>query len=135
MRISQHFTRDEMIVSETADELGYPIQFDKWTLEQMTRLVNTVLQPARASIGKPFVITSGLRTPWLNRAIRGSKDSRHMYGCAVDFVVPGTDHAQVYKRIKALDLPIDQLILEPGWIHLGVALPGKEPRKQYWIVE
>lgn len=135
MNISENFTRDEFLHSNTADRMGYPIQIDKYVLENLTRLVETCLQPARDNIGKPFVVTSGYRPPWLNRAVGGSDDSRHMYGCAVDFKVPDTDHLQVYNRLKELDLPIDQLILEPGWIHLGIALPGETPREQYWIVE
>lgn len=138
MKISDNFSVDEFISSSVAIQHGYEFTLDRWEREQVERLVRTCLQPARTSIGKPFVITSGFRPPWLNHLIKGSKNSRHMYGCAVDFVVPGTNLTDVFKRIKALDLPIDQLILEHPqssreWIHLGVALPGQEIRKQYMI--
>ncbi len=136
--ISDNFQAREFEVSGMADSMGYDFNMDRYEIENIVRLVNLCLQPARESIGKPFKITSGFRPAWLNRLIGGSKNSRHMFGCAADFVVPGTDLAQVFKRIKALDLPIDQLILEHpetpgGWIHLGIALPGQEPRKQYMI--
>ena len=138
MKISANFSRDEFTHSDTAARLGYAISLDRYEFENIERLVNLCLQPAREAIGKPFVITSGYRPPWLNRLINGAKDSRHMYGCAADFVVPTADLEQVFSRIRALNLPVDQLILEAPhtarpWIHLGIALPRQVPRKQYMI--
>lgn len=137
MKLSANFSRDEFLASSTALRLGYKIgPLDRWTLEQITRLVTTCLQPARDALGVPFVITSGFRPPWLNAHIRGAKDSRHMYGCAVDFKTPTIPLQTSFDMIRAMNLPIDQLILEDppaGWIHLGIALPGQTPRKQYMI--
>lgn len=136
IQISEHFSRDELLASSTAARRGYQVQLDRWTLEQLERLVKTCLQPARDALGVPFVITSGFRPPWLNKMIKGAADSRHMYGCAADFKTPGKPLAQAFAEIRELDLPIDQLILEnppAGWIHLGIALPGQQPRKQYMM--
>ena len=138
MKLSENFSRDEFASSDTAARLGYAISMDRYELENIERLVNLCLQPARDAIDLPFVITSGYRPPWLNKHIGGAKDSRHMYGCAADFVVPTAELEDVFKRIRSLDLPFDQLILEAPhtarpWIHLGVALPGRKPRKQVMI--
>lgn len=136
MRISENFSVDEFIASSTALRLGYQFTLDRWEREQIERLVKTCLQPARSALMVPFVITSGYRPAWLNRYIRGAKDSRHMYGCAADFKTPTMQLKTAFREIRLLDLPIDQLILEDppaGWIHLGIALPGQQPRKQYMI--
>lgn len=136
MRISKNFSVDEFIASSTAIRLGYQFTLDRWEREQVERLVTSCLQPARDALGVPFVITSGFRPPWLNRHIRGAKDSRHLYGCAADFKTPTLPLEDAFRQIRQLDLPIDQLILEDppaGWLHLGIALPGQKPRKQYMI--
>lgn len=136
MKISENFSRDEFISSATAARLGYQFSLDRWELEQIERLVHTCLQPARTALGVPFVITSGLRPAWLNRHIGGAKDSRHLYGCAADFKTPTLPLASAFKKIKKLRLPLDQLILEDppaGWLHLGIALPGHDERKDYMI--
>lgn len=135
-KISENFARDEFITSDTAARMGYQIALDRYVLENLERLVETVLQPARTALGVPFVITSGYRPPWLNHAIRGAKDSRHMYGCAADVKIPGIDLGAAFGKIRDLALPIDQLILEDppaGWIHFGIALPGEQARGQYMV--
>jgi hypothetical protein len=94
------------------------------------------LQPIRSALGVPLVITSGYRPPWLNKIIGGAKDSRHLYGCAADFKTPTMPQETAFRKIRALNLPIDQLILEDppqGWLHLGIDLPDYEPRQQYII--
>ncbi len=136
MKLSENFSVDEFISSSTATRLGYQFTLDPWEYEQIKRLVQTCLQPAREALDVPFVITSGFRPTWLNKHIRGAKDSRHMYGCAADFKTPTLAMPEAFEQIRALDLPLDQLILEAppnGWLHLGIALPGEEPRKQYMI--
>lgn len=136
MRLSENFSVEEFITSSTAARLGYQFTLNRWEREQLQRLVMTCLQPARDALDVPFVITSGFRPPWLNKHIRGATDSRHMYGCAADFKTPTMRQRDAFNFIKALKLPVDQLILEcppQGWIHLGIALPGHKPRKQYMI--
>jgi len=52
------------------------------------------LDLARSIAGVPFEITSGLRTPDQNAALKGSaSDSSHLRGLAVDLAVFGDDHA------------------------------------------
>ena len=136
MQITKNFSVDEFLTSSTAARLGYMFTIDRYERENIERLVRTVLQPARDALGVPLVITSGYRPAWLNHAIKGAKDSRHMYGCAADFKTPGVPLAHAFDIIKDLQLPIDQLILEDppaGWIHAGIALPGTMSRQQFMI--
>lgn len=138
MKISANFSVDEFISSDTSARLGYAFSMGRYERENIGRLVEQCLQPAREAVTLPFVITSGYRPAWLNKHIGGAKDSRHMYGCAVDFVVPLADLTEVFRTIRDLKLNIDQLILEHpqstrGWIHLGIALPGQIARNQYMI--
>jgi len=138
MQLSQNFKLTEFLVSDTATDLGYQLVADLFAIENLQRLVDTVLQPARDEIGQPFVITSGFRPPWLNELIRGSNNSDHLYGCAVDFVVLDRDQTEVFEIMRDMQLPINQLINElppNGWIHASINKPGKPAKGQYLRAE
>lgn len=75
------------------------------------KLVLNVLQPLRNSINMPIVITSGYRNTEKNNSVGGVKNSAHLTGSAVDFVVRGATLTEVFNTIQALKLPFDELIL------------------------
>jgi hypothetical protein len=57
----------------------------------------------------------------------------HLQGLAADFIAPGFgDPAAVAQKIMGEhSIQFDQLILEYSrWVHLGLAVNGKEPRLQ-----
>lgn len=93
-------------------------------------LVTRCLQPIRNLLGRPVVITSGLRPDWLNNAIGGAKNSQHLKGQAADFVVPGLTPFEVCNQILESRIPYDQLIYEFGeWIHISCP-PGPAIRTE-----
>ncbi|WP_008314201.1 D-Ala-D-Ala carboxypeptidase family metallohydrolase [Leptolyngbya sp. PCC 6406] len=51
--------------------------------------------------GRPITINSWYRDPASNRKVGGAKDSRHMYGDAVDFVVQGIAPPEVNRRLES----------------------------------
>lgn len=119
--LTQHFTLQELIFSQTAARKGIDntptqaiIQNLRRTAEQL-EVVRTLLG------GKPILISSGYRCPALNAAVGGSKNSSHMLGLAVDFTCPA--FGSVFETAKAIaesDIDFDQLIYEFGtWVHLG----------------
>ena len=77
----------------------------------------------------PVVITSGYRSPEVNRLAGGAKNSNHLTGCAVDIRCMGPEQMIRYAGIL-LDIAdgthrdIDELILEKRgtiyWIHFAV---------------
>ena len=137
MELSKDFVLQEFMASNTAYDLGHRLTIDTWTHEQIQRLVSTVLQPIRDELGVPISITSGYRPAWLNHLIRGSKDSRHLYGLAADWHPVGVSLQRAFNQVRLMNLPLDQLILETvkgkNWIHVGLAFPGDEVREQYMI--
>ena len=87
---------------------------------------------------KPVLLSSGYRSPGVNAAVGGSKNSAHMSGLAADFICPdfGTP-LQVCKKLEPFmrDLGIDQLIYEFGtWVHLGLHF-GSAPRHQMMTID
>jgi len=80
----------------------------------------------------PITILSGYRSPDLNSAVKGSKTSAHMKGLAADFVVGNMTIREVFNTIRKSGIVYDQLILEPTWIHIGLAA---KPRNQNLIYD
>lgn len=96
------------------------------------RATAVLLQAVRDRYGMPVVVHSGFRSPALNAAISGSKNSQHMRGEAADFHVHGVPLREVWEWIwKDSGLIFGQLILEgwaagePSWIHLSLGPPWR----------
>ena len=123
MNLSKNFTLAELTKSETAIRRGIDNTPNDEALNNLKTLCNMVLQKVRNSHGV-VVVTSGYRSPELNKAIGGSTTSDHCKGLAVDFEVPGLDNKQLALWIQD-NLTFKQLILEfytegepnSGWVH------------------
>ena len=125
MQLSKHFKLEEFEKSMTAVRKGIENKAGSGEIKNLTDLCYTVLEPVRAKFDKPIIITSGYRSPELNRAIGSKSDtSQHCKGQAVDFEIAGLSNLQVAVWIEA-NCDFDQLILEfwkegeanSGWIH------------------
>ena len=128
MQLSPNFSLNEFTASVKASSRGISNQPDKDALEAIKALVELLLQPLRSTIGKPFKITSGYRSPELNAAVGGTKTSQHSKGQAVDFQVQGLTPYEVCQIIISSGLEFDQVINEGTWTHLSY-VKGKN-RKQ-----
>lgn len=121
MKLSLHFNLDEFTRSQEATRRNIPNEPDTTQLANIQSLVNNLLEPLRCIVNKPMQITSGLRTPLLNNAVRGNSKSQHVKGQAVDFVFNGMSVLDGCNAILASGLEFDQLIYEGTWIHLSYA--------------
>jgi hypothetical protein len=129
--LSKNFALSEFLVSQTAARFGIKNEPSQSDIDNLKRLATTILQPLRDSLKKPIIISSGYRSPELNRSIGGSRTSAHMLGCAADIHVPGMTNDALISSIRNLKLPIDQVIDEFGqWVHIGITV-GRPPRGQY----
>ena len=125
MQLSKHFKLEEFEKSMTATRKGIENKADSGIIKNLTDLCYGVLEPVRAKFEKPIIITSGYRSPELNRAIGSKSDtSQHCKGEAVDFEIAGVSNLQVALWIQN-NTDFDQLILEfwkdgepnSGWVH------------------
>lgn len=117
--LSPHFTLGEMTVSQTASRRGLANVPGPAALAAMKLLCENLLEPVRAHYGRPVVVTSGYRSPAVNKACGGSPTSQHCLGEAADFTVPGVGNLELARWIRG-NLDYDQLIYEfgeSGWIH------------------
>ena len=125
VRLSQNFTLQEYIKSQTALRQGIDNMPNEQHLEKAKLLFENVVQPVRDNFGVT-VINSGYRGPELNEAVGGSDKSQHCKGEAGDIECPGVPNYDVAKWIHD-NLDFDQLILEfytpgipdSGWVHVS----------------
>lgn len=123
----KHFTLDELTHSQTAVRRGLSNDPDADALANLQALVDLGLDPIRQALGRPVLISSGYRSPAVNKALGGAAFSQHTLGQAADFRVNGMTPAQLVAFIRTLDIPFDQLIEEPTWVHLSI---GPRHRRQ-----
>ena len=125
MQLSEHFELAEFLVSETAARRGIANEPSPEVIENLRRLCQLVLQPLRIKLGRPVIITSGYRSPALNRAVGGSKTSHHMQGRAADLIVPGLSPLAVCQTAQQMKLPCVQIIHELQPRTAEMEIPGK----------
>lgn len=126
MRLSRNFQLSEFLVSQTAARRGIDNTPSSEIIARLEALCRHVLQPLRDHYLRPVTISSGYRSPALNRAIGGASSSQHCRGEAADFEIPGISNVEVARWMQA-SLNYDQLILEfytpgdpnSGWVHVS----------------
>jgi hypothetical protein len=94
-------------------------------IDNLQQLVDNVLQPLRDKFGQ-VTVTSGYRSPEVNKAIGGSGTSDHCKGFAADIEIGGKDNKELAQYIRD-NMNFTQLILEfytpgipdSGWVHVS----------------
>ncbi len=126
----RYFTIKELCQSDTAVKKKINNTPNSEIVNNLTQLVNNILDPLREKYGKPITVNSGYRCEALNIAVGGSKTSYHMLGLAADITAGSPAKNKIlFKLIQELELPFDQLIDEKNyrWIHVSFS---NKPRKQ-----
>lgn len=126
MKLSEYFTLNEMLKSQTASRRGITEQFNPpaEVVENLRLLCVHILDPLRRECGA-IMVNSGYRSPKTNEAVGGAKTSQHLYGQAADIESVPFSNKLLFKKIQELNLPFDQLIWEygnsnePDWVHVS----------------
>lgn len=115
------FSIDELCRSAKAKQLGIDNKPTEDIVNNLTLLVDNVLDNARIGVGSPIIVNSGYRCKELNTVVGGANNSQHTKGEAVD-VTTGTIYGNMclFNYIKD-NLEFDQLIDEKHyqWIHVS----------------
>jgi len=125
-RISEHVSLKEATKSNTATRLEIKNEPRELDLVRMMLIAEKVFEPLRKWVGGPIKVNSFYRSPELNSAIGGSKNSQHCIGCAIDIddTFGYKTNAQMFDYIKS-NLDYDQMIWEFGdddncdWVHIS----------------
>jgi hypothetical protein len=129
MKLSEHFSLEEMTKSQTALRRNLPNQPSEAQTEALVLLCENVLEPVRSHFSIPFTPSSGYRSAELCVAIGSSVSSQHAKGEAADFEVPSISNLELCTWIIN-NLDFDQLILEcytggnTGWVHCSYKAEG-----------
>jgi len=132
MRLSKNFTLSEITKSNTAKRLGIDNAPNQEHLNNMQILIRDLIQPMRDALG-PIRISSGYRSPVLNRAIGGSTKSQHCKGQALDlqFWKEGEMcNKEIYDWVLKEGIEFDQMINEFDYAWIHISLKDKGNRKQ-----
>lgn len=134
MQLSPNFSLSELTASQSAARRGLDNTPSQQVLDNLLFLTKN-LEDVRSLLGTAILISSGYRSPALNKLIGGSKTSQHAVGLAADFTSPrfGTP-AEIVKAIKASNINFCQLILEyDSWVHISFSRIN--PRRQTLIID
>ena len=127
--VSKNITYKEATHSTTAKRLGIDNTPNAEQFSNMVYVAENVFQPIREHFGTPIYVSSFFRSEGLNKAIKGSINSTHKKGEALDLdadVYGGVTNAQIFNYIKD-NLEFDQLIWEfgtddePAWVHVSLS--------------
>ena len=127
LRLSTHITQD--IFEYSNNHPNIPNHMDSEQTSNAVLLCNTILEPIITKVG--MRVDSGYRCPELNLAVGGSLVplSQHCLGQACDILpVNGMPLIVFFNKIRSLNLPFDQLILEFTWVHISYS--GKNMRHE-----
>jgi uncharacterized protein YcbK (DUF882 family) len=126
----KYFTIKELCKSSTATQKGIDNSPNSEIVNNLTQLVDNILDPLREEYKKPIRVNSGYRSEALNKAVGGSKTSQHRFGLAADITAGSkSENKKLFNLAQELNLPFDQLIDESNfsWIHISYST---NPRKQ-----
>lgn len=133
MNLSAHFTLESLTHSQAAARLKLD---NTPPPEVLTQLHKTALglEMVRALVQCPVLVSSGYRSPAVNAAVGGARNSQHMLGCAADITAPDFGGpADLVRAIVRSQIPFDQCILEFGsWCHISFA---EHPRRQALVID
>lgn len=147
-----NFTIAEMVQSNTADRLKISNNPPADVRVHLTETI-TLLECIRAeweeycerySLGTPAIrISSGYRSPELNKAVGGVKNSAHVEGYAAD-LQPVNGNQDEFERFFATDFSkmsyaFDQIIIEKSktsrWVHVGYKRADGKQRRQCFTLK
>lgn len=109
MKLTKNFTLEEMSHSNTAKAKGLENKPNPKQIEELRKLCINLLQPLRDIYGEPLIISSGFRSPIVNKVVGGVANSQHMEGQASDVTVK--DPRKLLATLLNSGLDFDQAIL------------------------
>jgi hypothetical protein len=128
MKLTEHFDLSEFTVSQEAVRSGIDNTPTEAIIGRLVLLCLNVLEPIRDLVDAPLIISSGYRSPELNKLIGGSESSQHCKGEAADFHCPRLTVEDLFGLIRSSNIPFDQCIQEFGrWVHVSYQ---EHPRRE-----
>jgi zinc D-Ala-D-Ala carboxypeptidase len=141
VQLTKNFLLSELLYSPTAVEKGISNDPSPVEYQRLVDSAKGLFQPARDLLG-PLKVTSGFRSPGLNKAIGGASNSAHMKAFAMDSQPQAISLEEAMIRLWKSNLQFDQAILELGnrrdsitddWLHLGFRHPDTRLQRRQFL--
>lgn len=137
MMLSKNFKLGEFEYSASANAAGLSNKATASARAAIQALVTNVLQPICDATGWSDIISSGYRSPAVNKLVGGVATSQHVKGEASDNkffekiggVARYISPYDVAATVRALGLDYDQMILYPTFVHLSYTTTRKNRRQ------
>lgn len=136
--LTPHISLDELTATQAGDRAGLDNHPREWNIRNLTRVAKTLEQVRELLGGVPILISSGYRSPSVNKLVGGTQHSAHLRGLAVDFTAPSFGSPrQICRRLidQGQAIEWEQLIWEGRWVHLSLADIGNTPRREVLTAE
>lgn len=123
----KYFSIEELTRSTTAQARKIDNTPPQEVVNNLTNLIDKILDPLREAYSSPIRVNSGYRSVALNKAVGGASSSQHLSGNAADISAGSRkENLKLFSLIQTLNLPFDQLIFEkgnvkegPDWVHVS----------------
>jgi hypothetical protein len=115
--LTPHFSLEELTATQQRHHDNTPPEAVRAALQHTAERMEEV---RRTLDNRVVTVNSGYRSPGVNQAVGGAKNSAHLSGLAVDFNCYGFGAPKaVCRAIAESDLSFDQLIEEGHWVHIS----------------
>jgi hypothetical protein len=127
MNLSAHVTLAEFENSPTATTHGINNKMNESQIASAKLLCENVFEPLRIYLNIPIEISSGYRSPQLNKMIKGSLSSQHCKAEAMDIKIGSKGFHFIKDKLE-----FDQLIWEfgndenPSWVHVSYSSKNRK---------
>mgnify|MGYP003652752196 FL=1 len=137
-KISKHISYKEATHSDTAKRKKITNKPKAEHIKNMELIAEKVFEPLREWVEAPIQVNSMFRSEELNSVLKGSLNSSHLTGNAIDITsMGGKTNLEMFHYIKD-NLDFDQLIwefgAEPKWLHVSY-VNEKDNRKQVLVTK
>lgn len=126
--VMRHFSINELCYSKTANKLGIDNSPSEAIQENLTELIDTILDPIRERWNSPIIVTSGYRSRELNKVVGGVGTSQHLKGEAADILPKNGNVEGLFNLICDMiddgSIEVGQLINEYNFSWLHISLPS-----------
>ena len=122
----RYFELSEFIASSEAKKRGIDNTPSFEVVDHLSELCGKILDPLRASYGKPITVTSGYRCPKLNQVVGGVATSAHKTGYGADLQTRDLDGFMKFlvEWLRATKTKFDQVLFEKKgktrWVHVSL---------------
>lgn len=133
IRLTEHFLLSELTESCTARRYGIDNTPSAEQVRNLRNLCEKVLEPLRMHFGVAVRVSSGYRSPELNRRVGGASNSQHQTGQAADIRVSDSRTGREWMEWIITECEFDQCIWETAdgvtfWIHISCCRNSSENR-------